>query len=193
MIEKATLVYVTGNKIKFQVASQVMSESGINLIQASLQVPEIQSPQVEEVVKYSVSWASQRLGQPVAVTDAGFYVEVLNGFPGPFIRYVNEWFSAQDYLNLMDGKEDRRVIVRDCLAYCHPAEEPVIYCQTHHGELSVKAGHENGTAMDQLFIPAGCTVPISEMSTDQMIAYWSKTSVWQKLKEYLASKLRKEK
>lgn len=188
MSSKTPLVYVTGNKIKFQVASQVMKEAGIDLIQVDLQVPEIQSPQVETVVRSSAIWVSQRLDQPFVVTDAGFYIEALNGFPGPFVRYVNEWLSAQDYIHLMDGKEDRRIIVRDCLAYCVPAKEPVIYHQIYQGQLAVKAGRKNGTSMEQIFIPVDCMAPISEMSAEQMTAYWTKISVWHKLKEHLANR-----
>ena len=187
MDRKISLVYVTGNRIKFQVATQVMSQSGIDLIQANLQVPEIQSPDVEAVVMHSAMRAGQHLDQPFVITDAGFYIDALNGFPGPFIRYVNEWFSAQDYLNLMDGKEKRRVIVRDCLAYCFPTEEPVIFSQVHEGQLAARAGREIGTSMDQLFIPSDCMVPISEMSAEQRLAFWTRTSVWHKLKKHLAA------
>ena len=188
MIGRISLTYVTGNKIKFQVASHVMSGSGIDLVQVNLQVPEIQSPHVEEVVRHSAIWASQQVDQPFVITDAGFYIEALNGFPGPFIRHTNDWLSAEDYLNLMVGREDRRMTVRECLAYCVPAEEPVLFCQTHEGQLAVKAGREDGTSMNQLFIPAGYTDPLSEMSTDQRLTFWLKTSVWHRLKEHFASK-----
>jgi XTP/dITP diphosphohydrolase len=192
MSGKTSLVYVTGNKVKFQVASQVMREVGIDLIQVDLQVPEIQSPQVEVVVKHSAIWASQHLDQPFVVTDAGFYIEALNGFPGPFVRYVNEWLSVQDYLQLMAGKEDRRVIVRECLAYCVPTQQPVIYSQVHQGQLAIKPGRRKGTSMDQIFIPAAGTIPVSEMSAEQMTAHWSKISIWHKLKEHLLSQAQTE-
>jgi hypothetical protein len=46
--------------------------------------------------------------------------------------------------------------------------------------------------MDQLFIPADGARPISEVPTAQMTAYWSKTSVWHRLKEHLASEAQKK-
>jgi len=82
------LVYVTGNDTKFEVALKTFSNTGIALLQKSLSTPEIQSKSVQEVAMYSARWASKELDKPVIVTDAGFYIEALNGFPGPFIKFV---------------------------------------------------------------------------------------------------------
>lgn len=143
-----SLIYVTSNAIKFRVAAQALQNSGISLQQKSLNTPEIQSSRVEEIAEWSAIWASQHLNQPVVVMDAGFYIAALNGFPGPFIKFVNEWFSAEDYLNLMQGKNNRRVTIRDCLAYCRPNGKPAIFCKLHQGELATKPGRQSGTPMD---------------------------------------------
>jgi len=184
-----SLIYVTGNALKFRVAEQALRGSGIVLEQASLQTPEIQSEQVEEIARWSAVWASQQLGQPVVVMDAGFYIQALNGFPGPFIKFVNQWFSAKDYLNLMQGKPDRRVSIRDCLAYCQHGQQPISFCQLHYGHLATEAGCSDGSPIDQLFIPDGFSLPISEISPQEMLTYWSSAAVWQKLKAHLENKV----
>ncbi len=180
-----TLTYVTGNEIKFKVAEQVLRDSGILLRREQLHTPEIQSSRVEEVAEYSALWASQRLKQPVVVTDAGFYIEALNGFPGPFIRFINEWFSAEDFLNLMRGKDNRRILIRDCLAYCQPDEKPVTFCGVYQGVLATRPGRKRGTPIEQVFIPEGYSVPASEIPPEEMLTYWSNVSTWQALKQYL--------
>lgn len=114
--------------------------------------------------------------------DAGYYIEALNGFPGPFIKFVNEWFCADDYLNLLQGKSNRRVIIQDCLAYCYPEERPTVFCQFHQGEVATKVGRQNGTSIDQIFIPDGYSKPISEIPSDEMLTYWSNANIWQELK-----------
>ena len=177
-----TLTYVTSNEIKFKVAMQALKGSGIMLVQEQLLTPEIQSSSVEEIAGWSATWASQRLNKPVVVMDAGFYIEALNGFPGPFIRYINEWFSVQDYLNLMQGKVNRRVSALDCLAYGHPGEKPMTFCQVHTGKLALEPGQQTGTSIDQLFIPEGYTIPISDIPVDEMVTYWSHTTVWEALR-----------
>jgi XTP/dITP diphosphohydrolase len=183
-----TLIYLTGNEIKFKVAAQVLRASGISLERKHLPTPEIQSSRVEEVAEYSAIWASQHLNLPVVVTDAGFYIEALNGFPGPF-KFVNEWFSADDYVHLMHGKDNRRIEVRDCLAYCQPQQKPVTFCGIYRGELATKPGKRSGTPMEQIFVPEGYSVPISEFPQDEMLTYWSGVSIWQELKLHLEAEL----
>jgi XTP/dITP diphosphohydrolase len=119
------------------------------------------------------------------VTDVGFYIEALNGFPGPLIKLINEWFSAEDFLNLMRGKNNRRIVIRECLVYCPPNKKPVTFCSSYQGMLATKPGEKSGTPIDQLFIPEGYSIPVSEISPDEMVTYWSSVSIWQELKRYL--------
>lgn len=183
------LTYITGNKMKFEVASQVFKDTGIILSQKKLDTPEIQSKSVEDVAIYSAVWACKELNQSVFVTDAGFCIEALKGFPGPFIKYTNEWFSAEDYLNLMQGKSNRNVIIKDCLAYCKPNEKPIVFTGSFKGTLAIKSGKRSGTSIEQLFIPEGFDRPISEIPAEEMIDYWSKGDILLKFKKvYLKHK-----
>lgn len=52
MMRIKSLIYATCNDLKFQVATRVLAESGIVLIQNKLDLPEIQSIHVEEAAKY---------------------------------------------------------------------------------------------------------------------------------------------
>jgi XTP/dITP diphosphohydrolase len=155
------------------------------LVQSDLDAPEIQSERVEDVAIYAGEWACSRLGEPVVVTDAGFYIEALNGFPGPFVKYVNQWLTAQDLLDLMRGKDDRQVVTRDCLAYCQPGEEPVVFSGSYSGRVATVPGNGEGRPMELIFIPEGYTVPVSDFSTEERLAFWSQADVWVQLRQFL--------
>jgi XTP/dITP diphosphohydrolase len=163
---------------------------------------------VEDIASASASWACRKLSRPVVVTDAGFYITALRGFPGPFIRYTNQWLTVEDYLRLMHGVEDRSIVIHECLAYAHPAAgvlaasiggdesshidrrpEPVVFCSQYPGTLAVvpvepPPGIET-TPMDRLFIPAGYTRPISQIDSAELAAHWGQEGVWPKLRAYL--------
>lgn len=62
----------------------------------------------------------------IHMTDNGCYIGALNGFPGLFIKYINQWLSAKDLLGIMDGKKNRSVIWKECLAYYEPGKKPNI-------------------------------------------------------------------
>ena len=75
MADARTLIYVTGNRFKFEVAQAALQNTGIVLEQQRLAVPEVQSNSVLEIAESSAQWVSRHLDQPFVVTDAGFYID----------------------------------------------------------------------------------------------------------------------
>ena len=65
------IIFVTGNKYKFQVAKQALEGLDIELIRKELETPEIQSTNLEEIASFSALWAGKLLKKPVVLTDAG--------------------------------------------------------------------------------------------------------------------------
>lgn len=192
IIQKKEIIFATSNKYKFQVAQKSLKDSGFKLVQKKLETPEIQSESVEEIAVFSAKWASDKLKKPVAVSDAGFYIEAFNGFPGPFIKYIDKWFSVKDTLNLMKGKKNRRVLWKDCLAYCGLGEQPASFMSYFEGVLADKAGknkyRKNYGFIDALFIPQGFLKTLSELQTKEYLEFWSNPTSydrWKKLVKYL--------
>ncbi len=184
------IIFVTGNKYKFEIAQKVLENSNVELIQQKIETPEIQSTDVEKIASYSAKFAAEKLGKPVALTDAGWYINALNGFPGPFIKYINQWLTSEDILKLMEGKTDRSVTIKGCLAYCEPNKEPLTFPSQVTGIISkkaVKTDKEGNTPINELFIPDGYNGKVeSEISREDMVKYWAQVeSYWEKLAEYL--------
>lgn len=193
-----TIVFVTGNAYKFQIAKSVLDGSAFKLVRRKLDVPEIQNESVEKIAAFSARWASDVLKKPVAVSDAGCYIEALKGFPGPFVKYINRWLSAEDLLQIMRDKKNRRVIWQDCLAYGEPGKKPVTFMSYFNGRLAVKAGvnihRRNYGWMDTLFVPDGHTAPLSELPTEAYLKFWSQNEnhdSWRKLSRYLKKNKKK--
>ena len=178
--------FITGNNLKFQVAQKALADIGIDLIQKELDAPEIQSKSVEEIASFSAKWVCDLLGEPVILSDVGYHIEALNGFPGPFIKYINKWLSADDILRLMAGKENREVIVKDCLAYCKPGKKPVTFCDSARGAIANKKGGKGRTSINEIFIPEGYDKVESDIPWDEMKKFWAKNmKTYQLLAEYL--------
>ncbi len=183
------IVFVTGNEYKFQVAKKALEGLDIELIQEDLETPEIQSTSLERIASFSAKWASDFLKKPVVLTDAGYFITALNGFPGPFIKFTNKWFTAKDYLNLMQGKENREVIVKDCLAYCESGKELYTIVGEAKARLTEKAGAKGKTPINEIFIPEGFDRVESEISREEMVIFWNKKlQLWPRFAEYLKSK-----
>lgn len=183
------LVFVTGNSYKFEVAKKALDQAGIEVIQQKLDAPEIQSTDASEIASYSAKWAANKLGKPAVVTDAGYYIEALHGFPGPFIKFINKWLTAQDLIKLMKGKANRKAEIKICMAYCEPGQEPVNFVTKVAGTIALKPGTptDGGSAMDRVFITEGFEKVDSEIAKEEMVKFWmGKEHYWEELAEYLS-------
>ena len=183
------LLYLTGNRFKFEVAQHALRGTGLVLEQKRLAVPEVQSNSVQEIAEYSAQWASAQLDQPFLVTDSGFYIDALNGFPGPFVKFINQWFSVEDLLRLMHNKSYRHITVHDCLIYARPSAPLAGFRGSYHGRVATEPGHSTGTPIERLFVPDGYQTPISEFSHEERIAYWSHAAIWQQFKDFYTREL----
>ena len=77
------LVFVTSNLDKLREAEAVLRRK---LDHQALDLPEIQSLDLEQVVRAKASAAWERLQRPVLVEDTALELVGLGGFPGPLIR-----------------------------------------------------------------------------------------------------------
>lgn len=77
---------VTGNMGKWKVASDIFKKYDIELLHEKMDTPEIQSHDVEDVSKYSAIYAANKLNKAVIKSDVGYFIEALNGFPGPLFK-----------------------------------------------------------------------------------------------------------
>lgn len=172
------IVFITGNDYKFEVAKKALVGVPVTLFRKKIETPEIQSTLVSEIAAFSAKWAADKLNQPVFLTDAGYYITALNGFPGPFIKFTNSWLTATDYLNLMKGKQNREVITKDCIAYCEPNKLPQTFCGELKGTIALKPGTKGNSPIDEIFIPEGFDKVDSEIPRELMVDFWSKKGTY---------------
>jgi non-canonical purine NTP pyrophosphatase (RdgB/HAM1 family) len=166
-----TLNFATGNNLKFQVASNIFENMGIDLIQQTLDIPEIQSTDVEEIANYSAKIACNLLNEPTMVTDVGYYITALNCFPATFVKYTNNWLGAKGIIKLMEGELNREVVIRECASICIPGTQPVSFVSYTNGTIAISLGG-SGSAMDQVFIPENWDIVIGLASKEKQIEYW---------------------
>lgn len=179
------LNFVTGNTLKFEIAKQYFAKLGdaYELIQLKLDAPEIQSDSVEEVARNSAVWAAREVGAPCIKMDAGFEITALNGFPGPFVRYVNEWLSVEDYLNLMQDKSDRTAYFVDVTAIGFPDGSSEAFTVRVRGSIAGHVNNEDEWPANSLFIPDGYDLPLGSMTRDEQIQFWGEGN-WRAVIEY---------
>lgn len=132
------LHYVTGNKNKFANAKAFFDTHTIEIVQSQLPIYEIQSSDSMEIAQSKIDQAWNQLQEPLFINDACWIIPALNGFPGPYMKYINNWFVPQDFINLMQGKKDRTIILRDTIIY-KDSKGSHVFTNDHKGEVLMGA------------------------------------------------------
>ncbi|MBN1785429.1 MAG: XTP/dITP diphosphatase [Candidatus Methanofastidiosa archaeon] len=146
------LVFVTGNGHKFQEASCLFSQMGIDLEQADLGYPEVQADSLEEVAEFGIAWCKEKLKKPCFIEDAGIFIDVLNGFPGPYSKYVFQRIGNQGILKLLDDKMNRQATFRSVIALQDGLSTHLFIGETK-GRIAHEAMGTGGFGYDPIFIP----------------------------------------
>jgi len=81
-----------------------------------MDLDEIQSLNLREIVEHKVRQAYDKIKNPVLVEDVSLEFTALGRLPGPFIRFFVEEMSMEQICSLLDGKE-RFAIARCMFGY----------------------------------------------------------------------------
>jgi inosine/xanthosine triphosphate pyrophosphatase family protein len=149
----ADLTFVTGNSEKFSIAHKVFAARGLSLQQASHDIDEIQGKDSEKIVKDKVQKAYENVGGAVLVNDDSWAFLGLDGFPGPYMKDVASWFSADDFINLTRALADRRVVLTQWIAYQDSSTQKLFKLE-HTGEvLTEKRGNYGNSLQKVISMP----------------------------------------
>jgi XTP/dITP diphosphohydrolase len=121
------IYYVTTNESKIQVAEKYLAILNIAVVGKPLDLEEIQSHSGEEIIKRKAHQAFEMFKHPLFVTDHIWHFPALKGFPGAYMKYMNEWLSPQDFLNLMKPYKDRTAILDEFLYYIDGEREQLFH------------------------------------------------------------------
>ena len=131
-------LFITGNKEKIQIAENEVKNTNIKIIPKKIECIEIQDDDNLNIANYSSKYASDVTNNNVVKIDTGFYIEELNGFPGPYAEYVERKLTSSDILNMMKGKTNRRAYYKEVLSYCEKDKEPVCFTSYTYGTNAYK-------------------------------------------------------
>lgn len=182
------ITLVTGNLGKWKIAKDIFDKYNINLLHKKINTPEIQSNDVVEVSKYSALYAAKKLNKPVIKSDVGYYIEELGGFPGPFLKYINDMLTSKDILNMMKTKNNRKIYLKECLTYAEPNGFTKEFLNVEEATLSDKETG-NGSTFDKILIFKGDNHPKSLNSEKENLKHFKKTLViYDECAKFLISK-----
>ncbi len=156
---------VTSNPRKLEEARLILGEG---LQSHALDIPEIQSMDVAQVVRAKVRAAWSSLHVPVMVEDVAVSLACLDGFPGPFVKFFEERNGYENALLLAGVRRNFRMQVCSSVAYRwgDMAQQERVVTQVIEGTLVPRRGSV-GWGFDFYFVPDGEAKTYAEMGPER--------------------------
>ena len=175
LLDGATLV--TGNPNKLVEARRLC---GHDLTAAAVDLPEIQSLDLAEVLRAKAEEAFHRLSRPVIVEETGLELEAMNGFPGPLIKWMLDAMGAEGVARaaLALGAGGARA---HCMLLYFDGERRIAAEGETGGRLVLPARGEGGFGWDPVFQPEAEERTYGEMSAAEKDAIGHRGRAWRAL------------
>jgi len=176
------LIFVTSNLGKLREAEEVL---GHKLEHRALDLVEVQSLSLEEVVRHKARSAFERLQAPVLVEDTSLELAGLGGFPGPLVRWLLGSVGAAGIARVAHAFSDPRATAR-CMACATDGSREVLGVGVVRGVIrEIPAGHR-GFGWDCVFVPEGSTRSFGEMEGPEKNAVSHRRKAFEALRDALA-------
>ncbi|MFA5986301.1 MAG: non-canonical purine NTP pyrophosphatase [Parcubacteria group bacterium] len=153
------IVFVTGNQNKADYLAKFL---GHPIDHEKIDLDEIQSLRLKEIIEHKVRQAYQKIKKPVIVEDVSLEFEALGKLPGPFIRFFVDQMPFHNICDLLNGKS-RKATARCAIGY-YDGKTLKIFEKKLVGEIAKKPAGKNGFDWDHFFIPTGYTMTRASLS-----------------------------
>jgi len=152
------LVVVTTSKDKLVEINQIL---GTNHQVSKIDIPEIQSLDLDEVVTQKAMDAFKKIKRPVLVEDISFEIKALNGLPGPFIKFFLKTLGTEGTVKLVTKNKTDTIVTAAVAIY--DGKKLNLFKGKVDGTLSKKDRGTGGFGFDKVFIPKGYKKTFAEM------------------------------
>lgn len=187
--------FVTGNSGKIKSLEVYVAKFGYSVRQMNLTLIEPQGKDAEEIASSKAKQAWDLIHKPLVVEDSSFHIKELFGFPGPYIKYLNEILGVNGVLKITRSLNNRSCWFESALIYVNSKGGLVPFVSK--GEMGLLATKKDLTRSDQkwsdlwrIFIPSGFKVPLTALSKSDWEALRErdeKKSTFAKFARYLSN------
>jgi non-canonical purine NTP pyrophosphatase (RdgB/HAM1 family) len=158
------ITIVTGNPGKVK-ELKALASGRIDFTMHDLDIDEIQSLDLEKIVKDKADKAYKQIGSPVIVEDVSAGLASLNNLPGPFIKYFNKEIGNDSLYKLANPND---TVTISCIAAYYDGVKFLLGKGTLTGKIVSPRGN-NGFGFDSVVVPSGQTKTMAEMTSEEKI------------------------
>lgn len=183
------ILFATGNSRKITEATATLAPFDLTIEPIKVEIDEIQHHDPAEITKAKARAAYAATGRPVVVSDTSWSIPALGGFPGGYMKDVGQWFVADNWLALMAGQADKRILCHEHVAYCH-GENVQHFLQTYEGRFVDEArGREQGDeSFERVVILYGDKTMAEQLADGEVASAGEELGHWRQFAKWLAAR-----
>jgi len=136
-----TILFATHNKRKIGEARLGCKLFNVTVKPIKLDIEEIQSLDPKNISKHKTEAAYSLVKKPIVVSDTSWNIPALKGFPGGYMADVVDWFTSEDFINLISSHKDKRISFTESIIY-KDSSQIKVFSKEYWGIL---AGKPRGT------------------------------------------------
>jgi non-canonical purine NTP pyrophosphatase (RdgB/HAM1 family) len=178
------LTFITGNSNK---AKMLQEAIGFKVEHHNLDLTEIQSLNLEEIIVHKVKEAYSLINSPVLVHDTALYFTAFGQLPGPFIKWFLETVGNQGMCQMLNNFADRSAVAVVNIGY-YDGKDLKIFKADLKGIIADKPAGNGGFGWDPIFIPEGFEKTRSELSQEDYLQNSLTHKLGQEVHNYLKTK-----
>ncbi len=176
------IYFVTGNEGKYREAEALIP----HLVRIDFDLPEEQSLDPQYVIAKKLEVARTKHDGPLIVEDTSLYLDGLNGFPGPLIKWMLHAVGNKGIYDLTTRIHNRSATAKTVIGYDDGNGNVEFFEGEIDGQIVAPTGNE-GFGWDDIFKPNGIDETFAEMGNEYKPEFSMRTRAFKKLQHYLES------
>ena len=157
------MLFATTNSDKIREIGEILR---LDLEPIRIELPELQTIEVRDVIVAKADAAFLTLGRPCLVEDTGLSILAWNGLPGALIKWFLKGVGPDGICKMMRGWPDRRALAVTSLGI-RIGETTHVFDGSIEGRIALEPRGSNGFGWDSLFEPIGFDRTFAEMTGEE--------------------------
>ena len=158
-----SITFITGNAAK---AEQLGRHLDHPVSHTKLDLVEIQSLDLHEIIEHKTKEAYKQVGGIVLVEDTSLTFNALGRLPGPLIKWFLTELDNAGLCKLLDAYDDRSAVAEVCFGL-YDGKELRMFEGEARGSIAPTPRGEKGFGWDPIFVPEGHEKTWGEMDPEE--------------------------
>lgn len=177
------IYFLSSNKFKIKEVNGILSSENIVVISVDQKIDEIQSNDMQAIVRDKVLKAYRSIARPVLVEQTGLLIKKFGNLPGGLTQIFWDSLQADKFSAFFSKDEEAEVVAKTVLAYCDGKQIHIFEGEINGSIVNPPRGDRN-FQWDCVFEPNGYEKTFAEMGEEKNNISMRKVAL-EKLKKYL--------